>query len=239
MSAVTSPRSSGLKLGAEPKKVALLVVLVALAMALFIYNSWSSESGASPSTQAAKPAAAAEAVTAPPAPTREARAPRSGERNTIRMHPMTAEAARGEVDPTLHMDWWARLRSVKLGSGNRSLFELGHAPVASAKPAQPDVKIVPQPIQNALAPGMSANGQPAVAPIPLKFYGYVNPGQSETAKRGFFLDGDDIIVAGEGETMKQRYRIAQLSTSGAVIEDTLSKNQQTIPLTPELVTPGR
>lgn len=238
MSAVTSTRSSGSKLGAEPKKVALLAGLIALAIALFVYNSWSSESGPSSSTQAAKPAAAVETATESPAPTRITRTLGSGDRNTIRMHPMTAEAARGEVDPTLHLDWLDRLRSVKLGSGNRSLFELGQAPVASAKP-QPAVKIVPQPIQNASAPGMSANAQPAVAPIPLKFYGYVNPGQGETAKRGFFLDGDDIIVAGEGETMKQRYRIVQLSTSGAVIEDTLSKNQQTVPLTPELATPGR
>ena len=71
------------------------------------------------------------------------------------------------------------------------------------------------------------------APIPLKFYGFINPLKSGT-KRAFFLDGEDIIVASEGQLIKNRYKIVRIGVNSAVVEDTQAKNnQQTLPLVEE------
>ena len=53
-------------------------------------------------------------------------------------------------------------------------------------------------------------------------------------RRAFFLDGDDILVAGENETVKNRYKIVRIGVNSAVVEDTTNKNQQTLPLIEEL-----
>jgi hypothetical protein len=77
--------------------------------------------------------------------------------------------------------------------------------------------------------------EPKAPPIPLKFYGFVNPPKAGI-KRAFFLDGDEIIIAGEGDTVKKRYKIVRIGLNSAVVEDTQfkSNNQQTLPLEAEL-----
>ena len=77
---------------------------------------------------------------------------------------------------------------------------------------------------------------PPVAPPPpitLKFYGYSTP-RADGQKRAFFLDGDDIFVAGENELVRSRYKIVRIGVNSAVVEDTTNKNQQTLPLVEEL-----
>jgi hypothetical protein len=79
--------------------------------------------------------------------------------------------------------------------------------------------------------------KPVIPPIPLKFYGYVSesggviPG---AAKRAFFLDGEDIVVAGENDVIRNRFKIIRIGVNSAVVEDTTNKNQQTLPLIEEL-----
>ena len=76
--------------------------------------------------------------------------------------------------------------------------------------------------------------EPVAPPVPLKFYGFVNP-QRPGTKRAFFLDGDDIIVATEGQLIKNRYKIVRIGINSAVVEDTQFKSkQQTLPLVEEL-----
>jgi hypothetical protein len=56
-------------------------------------------------------------------------------------------------------------------------------------------------------------------------------------KRAFFLDGEDIVIAGEGDMIKKRYKIVRIGVNSAVVEDTEFKgnnNQQTLPLEAEL-----
>jgi hypothetical protein len=74
---------------------------------------------------------------------------------------------------------------------------------------------------------------PPPPPIPLKFYGYVNQ-QHGGPKRAFFLDGEDIFVAGENETIRNRYKIIKIGVNSAVVEDTTDKHQQTLPLVEEI-----
>ncbi len=73
---------------------------------------------------------------------------------------------------------------------------------------------------------------PPPPPITLKYYGYTAQ-RGDGQKRAFFLDGDDIFVAAEGEMVKRRYKIVRIGLSSAVVEDTQFNSTQTLPLTPE------
>ena len=61
--------------------------------------------------------------------------------------------------------------------------------------------------------------------ITLKFYGYSTP-RTDGAKRAFFLDGDDIFVAAEGDLVKKRYRVVQIGVNSVIMEDTEFKNNR-------------
>jgi hypothetical protein len=124
----------------------------------------------------------------------------------------------------------ARLQSVQPIEGGRSLFELGPANAASNQPL-PAVKIVPKPVlgTNALHPG----GAPPAFSIPLKFYGFERLRNKLSGNRGFFLDGDNILVASEGDLLKQRYLVVELAPGGAKLEDTQLKKGAVLPLVPE------
>jgi hypothetical protein len=77
---------------------------------------------------------------------------------------------------------------------------------------------------------------PRAPQIPLKFYGFVNPARPDV-KRAFFLDSEDIIVAGEGDLIKKRYKIIRIGINSAEVEDTQFKGdntKQTLPLETEL-----
>jgi hypothetical protein len=66
----------------------------------------------------------------------------------------------------------------------------------------------------------------------LKFYGYTNAARTGP-KRAFFLEGEDIFVAGEGDIIKSRYKVVRIGVNSAVVEDTSNKHQQTLPLEQE------
>jgi hypothetical protein len=143
------------------------------------------------------------------------------------------------VDPNLHLELLAKLQQVKVESEGRSLFEIGAAPptpVELAKLAEPG-KIKPRPLGPQLPPPPPPPAPTAKAPqIPLKFYGFVNQSKAGD-KRAFFLDGDDIIIANEGDMIKKRYKIVRIGVNSAVVEDTVFKGdntQQTLPLEAEL-----
>ena len=71
---------------------------------------------------------------------------------------------------------------------------------------------------------------PVAPPIPLKFYGFVS---ATEAKRAFFLDGDDIVVAREGDVIKKRYKVMRIGLNSAIVEDEQFKSQQTLTLVQE------
>jgi hypothetical protein len=139
------------------------------------------------------------------------------------------------IDPSLKLDLLARLQQLPAEGGERSLFEFGAAP----RPSTPTPSVAP--VKPQTPPGASASAsspptappKPAVAPIPLKFYGYVGDAKG-TSKRALFLDGEDIVVASENDMIRNRYKVIRIGINSAVIEDTTNKNQQTLPLVEEL-----
>lgn len=229
-------------LGAEPKKLAVLGACVLVATYFYFSNR---TSGDSTDTGSRTLPAASEA----PSPLQKAAAKPARLRGKLRnndsldfhpsLKPRDGQLDRANIDPTLRLDLLERVQNVKIGDINRSLFEsLTAPPVELAKVAAEPAKIIPkfeyfgpQPPPKPAPPPP----EPAAPPIPLKFYGFIHPVRSSGPKRAFFLDGDDIIVANEGQLIKNRYKIVRIGINSADVEDTQFKknNRQTLPLVEE------
>jgi hypothetical protein len=149
-----------------------------------------------------------------------------------------------KVDPTLRLDLLAKVQSVEPEGGGRNLFQycttcpteqevaknLGPIPktdkiaVNGAKPTPPTTA------STALtAPPPAPPGPPPPPPINLKYYGYSTK-RSDGEKKAFFLDGEDIIVAAEGEIIKKQYKVVRIGVNSVQMEDTASKSSQTLPI---------
>jgi hypothetical protein len=227
-------------LGAEPKKVAILIGLGAIAGYFYISNSNFGGSSTPAPASTAQPAANAR-VTARSGGRVGGRVAQKGLNSGSREFKPSFKFSGidpSNIDPTLHLDLLAKLQGVQVEAGGRSLFEIGKEPVAAAQPGKEPEKIAvvkpfvgPQPPP----PPPPPPPDPKAPPIPLKFYGFVNPSKA-TNKRAFFLDGEDIIIAGEGDMVKKRYKIVRIGVNSAVVEDTefKSNNQQTLPLEAEM-----
>jgi len=124
------------------------------------------------------------------------------------------------LDPTLRTDLLKNSEEASYKGTGRNIFEEQLAPPPIEKPKQ-TVIVTPPPV--VVTP-------PAPPPIPLKFYGFANkPGQ---AKAIFLANGDDIFIGHEGEIVNRRYKIVRIHPTQVEIEDVMTNNRQTIPLTP-------
>ena len=241
-----------MKLGTENrKKVGFLAALGLVAVYLLYTNVFSSSNG--PGGTPGPPAAPESVRTdAPAVPgegtpgqnTARAEAPRAPDsnRNASRgrneeFHPVL-HSKRPEdrvdpmsIDPILRLDLLGKVQGVELAGGSRNLFQYGPPPVKEVKGPEP--KVVPQPV----APVLKADDQPKPIPPPppinLKYYGF-STGRVNGKKTAFFLDGDEISVAAEGDTVKKRYRVVRIGVNSVLMEDTESKRQQSLPLTEDL-----
>ncbi|MBV9300698.1 MAG: hypothetical protein JOY62_09425 [Acidobacteriaceae bacterium] len=245
MNGTTQPRIFGLRIGLDPKFI--VVGLIAVAALLFWYNSRSDvETPSRPAAGGGSSETSAGGVTATRAPgnaltgrgttpAAARRAQRTNDHSTLRMRAI--DATHGDIDPTLRLDLLARLQSLQEGGNSRNLFEMGAAPAPGmtddqGRPIKHPI-IPPKPIpQPPVIPG-SANDPMADVNIPLKYYGFSKPVGKPQSNRGFFLDGDNILVASEGELVKQRYLVVELTATSARLEDTQVKKGKTLPIVPE------
>ena len=224
--------------GAEPKKIAVLVGLGLIAGYFYISNSNFGSSSTPSPANTAQPAASR--IAARPGGRVGGRVAQKGLNSGSRefkpsLKPSGIEPS--NIDPTLHLNLLAKLQGVQVEAGGRSLFEIGTAPVVAEKMTEPDKVVIVRPFVGPKPPPdpPPPPPDPKAPPIPLKFYGFVNPSKA-TNKRAFFLDGEDIIIAGEGDMVKKRYKIVRIGVNSAVVEDTDFKtnNQQTLPLEAEM-----
>ena len=230
------------KLGADnPKKLVFLGALL-LVLGYFVFSSFGggSSNEAAPPQRASARSNVEALISQPSAP--PARKP-AGHNQRVTLEDFRPSLNRARetasdptrVDPTLRLDLLAKLQNAKFEGDMRSVFEFGQAPPPPAsqlKPARPtpfhDSFIGPRPVP----PPPPPPPLPPPPQIPLKFYGFVNPARPDV-KRAFFMDGDEILVAGEGDTVRNRYRIVRIGVNSAVVEDTQYKDQQTLPLIAE------
>jgi hypothetical protein len=140
----------------------------------------------------------------------------------------------GGIDPNLKLDLMAKLQKVSVEGGSRSLFEFytPPPPPAPPPPKQPPIMPKPPPTAAELQAAEAKKGPPPPPPIPLKFYG-LSGGLRSVVRRAFFLDGEDIVQAGENETIRNRYKVIRIGVNSAIVEDTVAKNQQTLPMVEE------
>jgi hypothetical protein len=237
------------KVGAQPKQLVILGVLVVVAIVTYLINrSPSSPEASAPAPRTEPAAAATQAVSpvirkAPSMPIPSQRTPSRGESRSTEDFRPTLKLAEGtdvsRIDPTLRLELLAKLRNTSMEGGSRSIFEFAQPP-APPPPKVDPIKMVRPPVTTAAKGSSTATADkdgkpptPPAAPIPLKFYGYSNSPRNGP-KRAFFLDGDDIFVAGENDMIRNRYKIIRIGINSAVVEDTTTKNQQTLPLIEEL-----
>jgi hypothetical protein len=238
------------KLGAnEPKKLAALGALVLVGGYLAYTNVFSGSGGSAPAPAPRKAAL-------PDSP----EAPVAGAAGTVTREPARPVAGRGlaargqtgewhpvlhskrpedridtsKIDPILHLDILANLQKVAFSGSGRNPFKFGPPPGKPEPLKGPEPKIPLPPVAEVkVAPPPAAPpAAPPPPPIALKYYGFSSPPGAGN-KTAFFLDGEDILVAKEGETVKRRYRVVRIGVNSVVMEDTDSKRQQTIPLAEE------
>ncbi len=240
-------------LGAEPKKLAVLGGLIVLGAIGYYFSHDSGPDQAASASVTAKKSAAEEPADVPAIPVR-AQTPQPSAAKRSTGGPRGGRAVRGggnvdafhpslkpqdgldlsTIDPTIHLGLLAKLRDLPMQGGGRSVFKEGAAPPVdlpkvTVKPgavAEAN-KSVTMPVEPPKPPGPPP--PPPPTPIPLKFYGYVN----QSHKRAFFLEGEDIFVAGENDVVKNRYKIIKIGVNSAIVEDTTDKHQQTLPLIEE------
>lgn len=228
MSTAAPTKIFGIRVGVNPKLI--VAVLLAIAGLLFWYNSrgGEDEAGNRAAPAAAASAAPAEAVQAP-----ARRGITDQDRGILAFRKI--DPAHGDIDPTLRLDLLARLQRIELGAAGRNIFESGPSPAALAARNLRGPVVQPRPIM-APHPVMAAPMRPMVN-IPLKYYGFVKPANRTKPNRGFFLDGDNVMVASEGEMVLKRYLVVELTPNSAKMEDVQLKQGQTLPVVPEAVMP--
>jgi hypothetical protein len=139
------------------------------------------------------------------------------------------------IDPTLQLARFSKVQAVELSGGARNLFQFAPPPpketptlVASKEPI-----VVPHVMQGPLQPPPPAPPPPPPPPPPitLKFYGF--SAQENGGRTAYLLDGDEILLAKEGDTLKRRYKILRIGPTSLMVEDLDAKRQQSVPLTEE------
>jgi hypothetical protein len=245
------------KTGAEPKKLAILGGLLALAGVVLYLNVFSGDSSSTPA-RAPRAVAIPSAVSAPPsdaisAPdTRRIAARKNAaggteikfRQGTLRPEDRPDPAT---IDPTLRLDLLAKVQNVEMEATMRNLFQYGAAPPPPAATG-PLVPLPPHPptIPINTKPGPPPPPPPPPGPPPtpqappmtFKYYGY-KISKADGRKQAFLLDGDDIIIAGENDAVKLgRYKVVTIGVSSITIEDTQFKTTQTLRLQEEAAAPA-
>lgn len=232
-----------MKLGSEPKKVAVLAGLLVLA-AVLLYTNLSGPDYQRRTATAPPPVQPQGQVERGPVVRggTEVDRRRVPGRNLQEFRPSLKPRKPEDQpdpmtrDPRLRVDLLAKLQTVKVEGTHRNIFEFGQAPEPPKAPAANGKKpAVPSPLVAGKTPEDSKPAEPskpAPPPIPLKFYGYLDP-RGQVAKRAFFLEGDDIHVVTEGEVVKRRYKVVRIGVSSVTVEDITTKSTQTLPLIEE------
>ena len=230
-----------MKLGADRQKIYILGGLAVVAAAVFYFNVLSDDGP--PPMKGSPTAGLARPVVTAPGPDVNRKSDALRQQREFRPKIARTPEERTDpanVDPTLRLEILAKLQTVTMTGAGRNLFEFGAAPPpppAKVEAAKLEPKIIPR---RRMGPELPPPPPPPVAtveppkpqapPIPLKFYGYVSNTKGGPAKRGFFLDGEDIQIAREGDVIKNRYKVIRFGLTSVEMEDTQFSQRQTLRL---------
>ena len=230
-----------MKLGAEDTQKVRLLIGLGLVAAGTVYVQFFSESEpnfVAPQRRTTAPAVRA-APRSIPAPRRRSAQTRGQDFEPIwrRSHeddsfdPLTA-------DPALRTDLLAAVREVDFQGVERNIFQFGERKKV-APPPPPAQITAAQRKQEDFAARAAAAAPPPPSAEPLKprapritwkYYGLAS-GADGGDRRAFLLDGEDVLIGGEGDVFKNRYKIIRISMTSIVVEDMQFSDQQTLPIT--------
>lgn len=223
----------------DKKKVRALAILGVMLLGSMYYSFFYNSSGSSsiPTPAAVRPGAAPTAANSDADDTVTHGAVR--EQRAEEFHPVLRARRKEDradptkIDPRIQLFRLAKLQEVPPAGSGRNLFQFGAAPPPKVDPLplknEPKVAVLIGPPYVDLTPKPPPPKPPEPPPPPFtpKYYGLATTTASGR-KRAFFLDGDDIIIRAEGETVKGHFKLLRIGQNSCVVEDSDSKKQQTI-----------
>jgi hypothetical protein len=131
-------------------------------------------------------------------------------------------------EPDLRIDLLEQIHKSEYRGSHRDIFTgeplLGPSPSRGTTGGQMAIvpKVVGDPYPKPAPP-------PPPLQVPAQFFGYATrPG---TEKRvAFFLNGDDVVVAAEGDTFMGSFRLVHIGNDSAEVEEISSGRRATLPL---------
>jgi hypothetical protein len=224
----------------DKKKVAVLGGLVVLIVGLLYYNSGSDSPSTTVTRSRSTQATSTDEIVQPASATRTDTPARSSRTSITEFRPRVMGNRPGDkidpntIDPKLRLDLLAKVQSVEPIEAGRNLFQFGQQPPPDKPlPAMPTTvpKInVSSTQRTAPLPASAPTGPPPAAPPPpinLKYYGY-SVAKADGHKEAFLMDGEDVLLGSENQTLKQRYKIVRIALTSIDIEDMQYKNTQTL-----------
>ena len=210
----------GFRIPLDPK------IFVGILFAIGLLLAWHNFSGGSddhPST-VARPAVAAATTAAPTAASSLSQ--NIARRADLAIAPSRACCISSRSTPrmaiSIHVKALAAgtVRSVKPLQGGRNLFETGPELAQAGAQLLPKVnRMMPKPVQPI---GPMASAGPMAPPpvnIPLRYYGFVKPSWRGDGNRGYFMEGENILMATEGDVLEGQFLVVALSPNKARVED--------------------
>jgi hypothetical protein len=224
----------GFRIPLDPK------VFVGVLFALGLLLAWYNLSGGSDDhpnvphqTAAAKSVSAAPPSSLSQNIARRADLANRAKQGTLHFKPV--DPTRGDIDPTLKLWLLDRVRSVKPLEGGRNLFEIGPELAQGSAPVVPKVdRMMPKPLPSG-GPTPTVVLAPPPVNIPLRYYGFVKPSWRGDGNRGYFMEGENILMATEGDVLEGQFLVVALSPNKARVEDIHLKQGQDLPLIPEAI----
>ena len=132
------------------------------------------------------------------------------------------------LDPTLDQVAMLRTESLVYGGTGRNIFSATYTPPVALPKNVPPARVKapsappPPPVPTGPPP------PPPPPPINLKFFGTVK--HHDGRVQAFFLGGDDVYLANQGDIVARKYKIVSVGPTSARVEDLQNNNTQTLPL---------
>jgi hypothetical protein len=130
-------------------------------------------------------------------------------------------------NPLLRLDLLEGLHKVEYSGQHRNIFsEIAPPPqptLAQKRAAEEAAK------QAALNPPPPPPYVPPPVVVDVKFYGYVEDVKTGS-RRAFFTNGDDVFIAGVGDTLENRLRVTRIGNDTVELEEISSQRHTTLPI---------
>ncbi len=205
-----------MKVGTENRKATMIAGgLLLVAVLLFIRMM------TAPATSVASPAAPRAGVRTSPATATTGKSGAARNTSAARKEKTLSAALKPSLDPRLRLDLLKSSEDMEYKGVGRDIF--------SGEPERiPEPKFPVRTDKNPAPTPPPQYTPPPPPPINLKFYGYAN----RSGRKSIFLSQNDtVFTAREGDIVAGRYRVVKINPTSVEIQDVLSNNTQTIPLT--------